>query len=713
MKWEEEMKEYAKIGAYKLSFWLKDRLDSEGFNIYSRILESNVTKEMLMSVCRYELDYNRYYTEEIIIRYKNVFEQCKDNLLALTCVELAFLEYKDYAVNELFSMITGNLERGVSLELVAKIVRPDTDIMYLSNEIIQAKKIIEKILVLENVYTDIIRNTYRVDSALIYYLNGNNISDICNEMDISGSNTTILNQGKNFGNKVIIYDFHDDLEDSILLQNEINEISDEIIRIMKNDELCPVVHIIGEKLSGKKFTIRHISKKLGHNLLVYRYLEEEEDGEIFARIIQKLKRTLILTNSALCIDIVANDKSCDETVLKIISELKDEKEIYIASDKIFKIVPYVKNVVCQMEIKKPNDMQSFMIWQTFINKYLGADAANKIDIQELAVKINVATGNVKKIVHHLKYANKDNIYNEKYISKISNIVLNDGKYDDIKHIESTYSWDDLKLSPMQKNILNDIYSHVKYKFKVYQEYGLIQHFQYGRCVSVLFSGASGTGKTMAAYVLANMLHMELYKVELSKVVDKYIGETQKRLEEIFKKAENSNMILFFDEADALFAKRSEVNDSKDKHSNMEVAYILQRIEDFDGIIILSTNYRENVDTAFMRRIKFEVRFSMPTKEIREEVWRSVLGGQVVTDVIDYKFLAKNFKFSGAIIKNIALNAVFKAVSQNKAVAMEHILWAIQVEFEKTGKMVFKDEFGRYGYLIEKIEKEFMEKKKIV
>ena len=206
---------------------------------------------------------------------------------------------------------------------------------------------------------------------------------------------------------------------------------------------------------------------------------------------------------------------------------------------------------------------------------------------------------------------------------------------------------------------------------------------------------------MAVYVLANMLHLELYKVDLSKVVDKYIGETEKRLEEVFKKAENSNMILFFDEADALFGKRSEIKDARDKYANTEVAYILQKIEEFDGIVILSTNYRENVDVAFMRRMKYEVRFSMPPKEIREEIWRNVLGGKVITDVIDYEYLADNFEFSGASIKNVALNAVFKAVSQDMAVSMEHIVWAVRMEYEKTGKMVFREEFGKYGYLIEK------------
>ncbi len=696
------MKKYALIGAYKISYWLKDRLSTEGFQKYARILRSDVTEEKLMSMCYQEFDYSRYETDEIKKRYEDVFEQCRGNKIALTCVELALLEYIDNAANEVFGMITGNVDRGVNLDLAVKIARSDKEQVHLSNEILEAKKIVERILVLEHVYGEFTRNTYRVDSSLIHYLNGIDITDICREMDISGEDSTSQGSNKNFGCGIQLYDYQKDIEDCILFQNEINRISSKTKKILEQDELCPVVHIIGDKQSGKKFLARHIARKLQHRLLLYSYVETK-DGDERVRIIQKLQRTLCLTQSALCVCVGIKNKETEAAIFKIIMEMekKEEKaEIYIVSDAGFKILPYIENVVCQLEIKKPNAKQSLMLWQTFLKRYLGSETIEKMDIRELAVKMNVAAGYVKKIAHHLKYADSEQLCDGNYISRLCYRVLNDGKYDDIKHVESTYTWNDLKLESAQKNILKDIYSHVKYKLKVYEDYGLGQHYQYGRCVSALFSGPSGTGKTMAVYVLANMLNMELYKVDLSKVVDKYIGEAEKRLEEIFKKAENSNMILFFDEADALFGKRSEISDARDKYANTEVAYILQRIEEFDGIVILSTNYRENVDTAFMRRIKYEVRFSMPGKETREEIWKSVLDGRELTGFIDYGYLADNFEFSGATIKNVILNAVFKAVSQDKVVTMGEIIWAICVEYEKSGKMVFREEFGKYGSLVE-------------
>lgn len=702
------MRQYAMVGAYKISYWLRNKLNPDAFQRYARILKANVTKESLDVKCRYEFDYSRYKSKLIKERYKKVFEQCRKSEIATTCIELAFLEYIDNAANEVFGLITGNVDRGVSLDLAAKIAMPEEVQINLSKEIYEARKIVERVLVLEHIYSDSIKDTFRVDLTLLNYLNGVDISDICREMDISGSSSINQNPNKNFGKSVRLYSFQKDMESSVLFREEIDQISNQVLKITEADELCPVIHIIGERQSGKKFMIRHISKRLRHNLLIYDYVETE-NGEELARIIQKLKRTVFIAESALCIFLSAqekNDRSKDVIgkIVKIIAGLendREKREIYIASDSRFKIIPYIDNVVCQMEIKKPNEIQSFMLWKEFLVQYLGEEQAKKLDIRELAVKMKVAAGFVKKIAHYFKFAGSDKISNAEFVSKICYMILNDGKYDDIRHIESVYSWDDLKLEAAQKNILKDIYSHVKYRLKVYEDYGLRQKFQYGRCISALFSGPSGTGKTMAVYVLANMLHLELYKVDLSKVVDKYIGETEKRLEEVFKKAENSNMILFFDEADALFGKRSEIKDARDKYANTEVAYILQKIEEFDGIVILSTNYRENVDVAFMRRMKYEVRFSMPPKEMREEIWRNVLGGKVITDVIDYEYLADNFEFSGASIKNVALNAIFKAVSQDMAVSMEHIVWAVRMEYEKTGKMVFREEFGKYGYLIEK------------
>lgn len=711
------MQDYAIIGALKLSYFLKDKINEEAFRHYARILKSDVTKQMVYSALKNECNYDRYQNEIIKHRYKNIFELCKTNKIAMICMELAILEFIDNSANDVFKIITGNNERGISLDLAVKIAYSDKPSVYYAKEIEEAKQIIEKILVLETMYPDFIRNTYRMDTTLMYYLNGMDETVICDTLEVSGSRSISHNLAKNFGQYVRFYSYKDKLQELLLYTDDMADICDKVKKIAGSGEKCPIVHIIGERQTGKSFLVRYISKKLKHNVLLYEY-EEPANGEEFVRICQKLKRSMYLLESTLCIhiseitEITGKNVNLKENIIRMLKIINgtfkntgmvkhsDNQEIYITSKENFKVHPYIDNVVCQFEMKNLSEIQSRKVWQTFICKSLGEHAAKCLNIPELAAKMNISIGNIKKIVQQIKYSGESLIYDSRYISKLCYQVLNDGRYDDIKHIQSLYQWEDLKLEERQKSKIMDIYSHIKYKLKVYNEYGMEKHFQYGRCVSALFSGPSGTGKTMAVYVLANMLNLELYKVDLSKVVDKYIGETEKRLEEIFRRAEQSNMILFFDEADALFGKRSEVNDARDKYANTEVAYLLQRIEEFNGVVILATNYRENIDAAFMRRMKFEIRFTIPNQKIRYEIWKSVLGEKITTEAIDLDYLSDNFEFTGATIKNVVLNAVFKSVSQEKELDMEHMIWAIRSEFEKNGKMVFKEEFGRYGYLVE-------------
>mgnify|MGYP003295328256 CR=1 FL=1 len=217
---------------------------------------------------------------------------------------------------------------------------------------------------------------------------------------------------------------------------------------------------------------------------------------------------------------------------------------------------------------------------------------------------------------------------------------------------------------------------------------------------LLIKGEPGTGKTMAAHVLANMLKLPLYTVDLSQVIDKYIGETQKRLEEIFVTAEKSSSILFFDEADAIFGKRSEVNDSKDRYANAEVAYILQRMEKYNGIVIMASNFQKNIDEAFMRRIRYLVHFEMPGEEVRKELWQGCFTKETPLDMVDFDFLAGNFEFSGGSIKNVALNAAFLAAEEGVKIGMSQIIRSIKHEYLKQGKSIFAADFGAYGFYLQ-------------
>ncbi|MGC1300562.1 MAG: ATP-binding protein [Alloacidobacterium sp.] len=253
-----------------------------------------------------------------------------------------------------------------------------------------------------------------------------------------------------------------------------------------------------------------------------------------------------------------------------------------------------------------------------------------------------------------------------------------------QRIEPGASVDDLVLPVRQKQLLGEIALHVRQRSLVYDSWGFASKGARGLGVSALFAGPSGTGKTMAGEMLANLLRLDLYKVDLSQVVSKYIGETEKNLRRVFDAADDGAAILLFDEADALFGKRSEVKDSHDRYANIEVSYLLQRMEAYRGLAILTTNRREALDPAFLRRIRFVIEFPFPDAALRAEIWRHTFPAQTPTDGLQIDRLAR-LNAAGGNIRNIALSAAFLAADAQEPVRMPHLLQAARNEFAKLEK----------------------------
>ncbi|MEG0340169.1 MAG: ATP-binding protein [Oscillospiraceae bacterium] len=371
------------------------------------------------------------------------------------------------------------------------------------------------------------------------------------------------------------------------------------------------------------------------------------------------------------------------------------KVIALTEDTI-NLHPYVPVAISKVKIKNHTRSERITYWECFRAQY-GLQA--KLDCVAYASNFVLSVGEIEKVVLDLRYQEQCGvpITNETVANACYNAIktLRQGN---IKKINNTYTLEDLKLPPEQKDMLQNLCNHVLYRHQVYDTWGMEKCYPYGRGVSALFTGPPGTGKTMGAHILSSLLQMQLYRIDLSQVVDKYIGETEKRLEEIFNTAEKSNVILFFDEADAIFGKRSEVNDAKDKYANTETSYILQRIEDYDGIVILATNYKKNIDEAFMRRIRYLVEFPLPNIQIREEIWRGAFAKQVPLQSIDFSYLARQFELSGGNIKNIVLNATFLAAGEHSPVTMSHILSCVRNENQKLGRPMLAQDFAEYGIL---------------
>ena len=263
-------------------------------------------------------------------------------------------------------------------------------------------------------------------------------------------------------------------------------------------------------------------------------------------------------------------------------------------------------------------------------------------------------------------------------------------------VQGRYSWDDIVLPPDQKAQLGEISGFFRNMPLVYDEWGFQYKSSLGKGLNILFAGPSGTGKTMAAEIIASELGLDLYKIDLSEIVSKYIGETEKNLDRIFREARDSNAILFFDEADAVFGKRSEVKDSHDRYANIEISYLLQKMEEYDGIVVLATNLRKNIDEAFVRRMHFAIEFPFPEEEYRLQIWERVFPDEApLDDGVDLSFLARRFKVAGGNIKNIAVASAFLAAEETNPIGMGHVIWATKREYQKMGKLLVESDFGPY------------------
>ena len=261
-----------------------------------------------------------------------------------------------------------------------------------------------------------------------------------------------------------------------------------------------------------------------------------------------------------------------------------------------------------------------------------------------------------------------------------------------QRIPSNATWGDIVLPAPQMKILQTIAQHLRQRAKVYDDWGFAEQSNRGLGLSALFSGPSGTGKTLAAEILANEMRLDLFRIDLSAVVSKYIGETEKNLRRVFDAAEEGGAVLLFDEADALFGKRSEVKDSHDRYANVEISYLLQRMEAYRGLAILTTNMKEALDPAFLRRLRFVVQFPFPDQAQRGEIWRRIFPPKTPTDQLNLNVLSR-LSIAGGNIRSIALNAAFTAADAGEPVRMAHLLGAARLEYEKLEKPLTEAELG--------------------
>jgi hypothetical protein len=256
-----------------------------------------------------------------------------------------------------------------------------------------------------------------------------------------------------------------------------------------------------------------------------------------------------------------------------------------------------------------------------------------------------------------------------------------------QRVDQPFGWDDLVLPPDRLQLLHAIGDRIRHRALVHDRWAFAATLGQSRGTAALFTGPSGTGKTMAAGILARFLGLDLYRVDLAGLVSKYIGETEKNLARVFAAASGTDAVLLFDEADALFGKRTEVRDAHDRYANVEVAYLLQRIEQHDGVVVLATNLRKNIDEAFLRRLAFAVEFPLPDREHRRLIWRRMFPPAAPLDpALDLDLLADRFELSGGSIRNVAVEAAFAAAASGRVIGPDHVATALRHEHQKLGRV---------------------------
>jgi AAA+ superfamily predicted ATPase len=473
------------------------------------------------------------------------------------------------------------------------------------------------------------------------------------------------------------------------------------------------VYLHGPSGAGARTVAEAVSRSQGVPLLTVDAARVDvaagPDGAV-AGVLDAVRREALLSDASV---FVTNAAACSETDRRAVVDRLDDlpRTVVLAGTDAWRPPrPPERHPFVTVELGVPPYLTRRAVWQALLG-----DRASAVDVDGLASTFRFTPGRIADAV-----ATAESMVVERTGGAATGTRFGNGETNGLDDatlyracrelsgrrletladpIVSTYDWDDIVLPAATKMVLRELAARIGLRGRVYTEWGFAEKHTLGNGLLALFTGPSGTGKTMAAQILAADAGVDLYKIDLSRVVSKYIGETEKNLAAVFDEAEATDAVLLFDEADALFGKRTEVRDSHDRYANVEVDYLLQRVEAHDGTVILTTNLERNVDDAFVRRIHVSVDFPRPDRDLRREIWERVFPAATPVGDLDYEFLA-TFEVPGGNIRNAALTAAFLAAEEGEAVEMSHIVRAMRREFQKTGRLVSPDAFGEYASILD-------------
>jgi hypothetical protein len=444
-----------------------------------------------------------------------------------------------------------------------------------------------------------------------------------------------------------------------------------VVRQQGQQQMLPIINLCGPDRSDLQAVAARAFDQLGLRTFVVDAANipaSPAEREALARL---WEREAILSQCGLVLIPGEHQRACQELLALL-------RGVLVVASR--EPIGDIERLVVRLDLPKPTPSEQQTLWQAVLGA--GIETVNG-QLDGLTAQFNLSQRAIHSACAQFREARERNP-DARVADALWNVcrIQARQKLDDLaRRIEPVARWDDLVLAERHIRTLREIAAQVRHRATVYDRWGFARKGQRGLGITALFAGPSGTGKTMAAEVLANELTLDLYHIDLSQVVSKYIGETEKNLKRVFDAAEDGGAVLLFDEADALFGKRTEVKDSHDRYANIEVSYLLQRMEAYRGLAILTTNQRSSLDAAFQRRIRFEVNFPFPDAAERARIWQRIFPDDTPTDRLDVEKLAR-LHIAGGNIRNIALYAAFLAADRGEPVRMHHLLRAAQTEYTK-------------------------------
>ena len=507
--------------------------------------------------------------------------------------------------------------------------------------------------------------------------------------------------------RIQIFDWREPLDPMLIREEQLERMEKLLDGLERDSGESAMILLCGRDGIGKQFLLRHLARRKESFLLYFNM-----DGLLYEKP-ERVRELLeaVLLESVLCKGLICLEgldtgqeaegegrgrgSGCRKEILTFLSE-KLPCFFLAAEEKEDQMAEFPGKKLC-VDLPPLGAGEKVRLWKAFGEDY---ELQEDVDLEANGNKYVLTPQGIWdafSTAQLLAYEEGTEVISQEHIREAvrQNQKNQLGAY--ATQINSRFQWDDLILGEEQKRQMRMVCDQMRYRDIVGEKWGFYRKTPYGRGLSVLFYGPPGTGKTMAAQVMANELGLDLYRIDISQMISKYIGETQKNISRLFQKAKDINALLFFDEADSLFAKRSEAKDSHDRNANAETAHLLQKLEDYEGITVLATNYLNNIDDAFKRRIKFIIRIAFPPADVRLTLWRSMLPPEAeYEEELDLEFFAEHFELSGSSIKEILVNAAYMAAAEHRGLANRDLVEAVRLNYLKYEKILTKEDFGYLG-----------------